>query len=570
LSSLLNEDSGVLDERNTKSEWAERAFDTMPGDKWIVLKVPQGNRGHVLCDFCDGDDLDDKKWMEGPFSQSLTLRELIEYQAGSNRERRRACTDNLLSKAHSRKSKELCVEDHRPDVGESSSGKAPNRSVEGARDERREEILQRQRAELQHYNDMKEEGSFKPSRKALRHARRNTDKTVKEGEDSTERKKRGPPEWVQSAGNQGMPSKQANPLEGKNKRMKNETRMDPGQPPARGVANSEQARSNEPSAPMVVPTVEAWPVLRPAGARKRRNKMSRRQREGLNPSCPRARERLVESNHERGQNGGVRRPAYIPRQDRPRTPKWKVGDNIKYYDARNRFSEGWGKIIAVIQPGIEGYSPDDGEYRYEIDTIYSVNQSSTGWVLEQHIKPVVKRSALPATDGARGNALHPLDHIGIDTCSALSVSTESGDFLCLDKSEAAVRSVSLGGIGGNESKVGGRGPLLIKTMDANGKMVFVVDPAGVYLKSSALQPRLRILGQQKMKEVGFNIQQNKFEDNLDYLVYKDTRMFKLDTKRGILLLKTNSVDKRERNSESINSTVDRIVSGENLDCCFTF
>jgi hypothetical protein len=107
-------------------------------------------------------------------------------------------------------------------------------------------------------------------------------------------------------------------------------------------------------------------------------------------------------------------------------------------------------------------------------------------------------------------------------------------------------------------------------MDANGKMVFVVDPAGVYLKSSALQPRLRILGQQKMKEVGFNIQQNKFEDNLDYLVYKDTRMFKLDTKRGILLLKTNSVDKRERNSESINSTVDRIVSGEDLDCCFTF
>jgi hypothetical protein len=131
-----------------------------------------------------------------------------------------------------------------------------------------------------------------------------------------------------------------------------------------------------------------------------------------------------------------------------------VGDNIKYYDARNRFSEGWGKITAVIQPGIEGYSPDDGEFRYEIDTIYCENQSSSGWVLEQHIKPVVKRSALPVTDGVRGNALHPLDHIGIDTCSALSVSTESGDFLFLDKSEAAVRSVSLGGIGGSESKVG--------------------------------------------------------------------------------------------------------------------
>ena len=73
-----------------------------------------------------------------------------------------------------------------------------------------------------------------------------------------------------------------------------------------------------------------------------------------------------------------------------------------------------------------------------------------------------------------------------------------------------------------------------------------------------------------MKAVGFNIQQNKFKDGLDYLVYKDTRMFQLDTKRGILLLKTNSIEEKERNSESINSAVDEIVSGNDLDCCFTF
>jgi hypothetical protein len=73
-----------------------------------------------------------------------------------------------------------------------------------------------------------------------------------------------------------------------------------------------------------------------------------------------------------------------------------------------------------------------------------------------------------------------------------------------------------------------------------------------------------------MKAVGFNIQQNKFGDNLDYLVYKDTKMFQLDTKRGILLLKTNPIDKNEMNSELINSAVDRIVSKKDLDCCFTF
>jgi hypothetical protein len=115
-------------------------------------------------------------------------------------------------------------------------------------------------------------------------------------------------------------------------------------------------------------------------------------------------------------------------------------------------------VTVVIQPGIEGYSPDDGEFRYEIDTIYCENQNSSGWVLKQHIKPVIKRSAMPMADAAKGKALHPLDYIGVDTCSAMSVSTEICDFLYLDKSEAAVRSVSLGGIGGNGSKVGAVDP----------------------------------------------------------------------------------------------------------------
>jgi hypothetical protein len=289
--------------------------------------------------------------------------------------------------------------------------------------------------------------------------------------------------------------------------------------------------------------------------------MSRRQREGLNPSCQQERERL-----EVRQN----RPAYIPRQDCPRTPKWKVGDNIKFYDAANRFREGWGMITAVIQPGIVGYSPDDGEYRYEIDTIYCENKNSSGWVLEKNIKPVIKRSAMPMSDEVRGSALHPLNYIGVDTCSAMSVSTEQSDFLYLDKSVAAVRSVSLGGVGGNGSVVMGRGPMLIKLHDRHGHVVFIVDPAGVYLKSSTSQSRLRILGQQRMKALGFNIQQNKFEDNLDYLVYKSSRMFHLETKRGILLLKTMLINQNERNSKSLNSAIDRIVSREDLNCCFTF
>ncbi len=100
LSFLLNSDSGVMDERNIdNNSWSTRnarAFDTMPGDEWLVLKIPQGNRSYVMCDFCDGDDLDGKQWLEGPFSQNLTLREMVEHRKGTTREKRSGTTTMIL------------------------------------------------------------------------------------------------------------------------------------------------------------------------------------------------------------------------------------------------------------------------------------------------------------------------------------------------------------------------------------------------------------------------------------------------------------------------------------------
>ena len=77
-------------------------------------------------------------------------------------------------------------------------------------------------------------------------------------------------------------------------------------------------------------------------------------------------------------------------------------------------------ITAVIQPGIEGYSLDDGEYRYEIDTIYVENQSNSGWIWEGHIKLDKRCSSMPISgevlpDYCGAGALHPLEYIGIDT-----------------------------------------------------------------------------------------------------------------------------------------------------------
>jgi hypothetical protein len=178
---------------------------------------------------------------------------------------------------------------------------------------------------------------------------------------------------------------------------------------------------------------------------------------------------------------------------------------------------------------------------------------------------------MPITNPHCGaEALHPLEYIGIDTCSAMAVSTESLDFLYLDRSEEAVRSVELNGVGGNDSTVGGQGPMVIKAVDTHGNEVILIDPAGVYLVSSLAQARLRIFGQQRLKSFGFYLQRNKFGDMEDYRVYKDSRMFKMETVRGILLLKTLPVNSEERCHNGLNSAVNRLLENKHENYCYTF
>ena len=54
-----------------------------------------------------------------------------------------------------------------------------------------------------------------------------------------------------------------------------------------------------------------------------------------------------------------------------------------------------------------------------------------------------------------------MEMVGIDTCSALSVSTRREDFLFLDSSKKAIHSVVLRGVGGSDAKIGGRGPIVV-------------------------------------------------------------------------------------------------------------
>ena len=180
----------------------------------------------------------------------------------------------------------------------------------------------------------------------------------------------------------------------------------------------------------------------------------------------------------------------------------------------------------------------------------------------------ISGEVLPDYCGA--GALHPLEYIGIDTCSAMAVSTELLDFLWIDNTKEAIKSVELNGVGGGSSLVGGRGPMVVKAVDTDGNEVVLIDPAGVYLVSSDVQARLRIFGQQRLKSFGFYLQQNKFGDMEDYLVYKDSRMFRMETVRGILLLKTTPVNSEERCSNKLDKFVNGLLENKHENYCYSF
>ena len=60
------------------------------------------------------------------------------------------------------------------------------------------------------------------------------------------------------------------------------------------------------------------------------------------------------------------------------------------------------------------------------------------------------------------DALHGMDTIGIDTDSGKSMSTRVADFLWIDVSKEAQDSIEITGVGGSDTDVGGREPLVVR------------------------------------------------------------------------------------------------------------
>ncbi len=177
--------------------------------------------------------------------------------------------------------------------------------------------------------------------------------------------------------------------------------------------------------------------------------------------------------------------------------------------------------------------PTELQYREEwTDIVYQVMLTSMGDV--NYESSIAKESDLrpslwgdPTTYSCMPSnidALRSMEVVGIDTCSALLVSTREEDFLFLDRSSQATGSVVLRGVGGSDAKIGGRGPMAVLAADDCGREIILIDPVGMYLAEAVDQANFRILGQQRLKRFGFDLVQNGEGDGKDHLIYKGGRV----------------------------------------------
>ncbi len=239
-------------------------------------------------------------------------------------------------------------------------------------------------------------------------------------------------------------------------------------------------------------------------------------------------------------------------------PKFRVGEIVRF--RRNRVpgeeDPPWkrGVVTERLHPGDPDNLWETQSFQYLVlsDQLDAKNKMEETWTGEENMEaladfPYVESKQKTVLVVSLLNTLHDLNYVGIDTCSAVSVSTERKDFAFVDDSREAKDSVILRGVGGENTVIGGRGPmvLVVQTKDANGDDVLVFDPSGVYLDQADQddsQARFRIFGQSRLKRAGLKIHQEKYEDGQDYLVYRRGEMeIPTETIDDIVAMKTSTV-----------------------------
>jgi len=182
-------------------------------------------------------------------------------------------------------------------------------------------------------------------------------------------------------------------------------------------------------------------------------------------------------------------------------------------------------------------------------------------------KKKVESSIMMAIKKKKGNSmmttpLHDMECVGVDTCSAKSISCNKDDFLDLELSEGKVKGDVLRGVGGT-SGVSGKGVMLLFAKDIEGKVKMIIEPKGIYLEKPPSQ--FRIIGQQKFKQKGVSLIQDHDDNGLDILKCKRSgSILPLEEGNGILLLRTFHHRPDEALKERIRSYVQKLKMENNF------
>ncbi len=83
-------------------------------------------------------------------------------------------------------------------------------------------------------------------------------------------------------------------------------------------------------------------------------------------------------------------------------------------------------------------------------------------------------------DNQEAEPLHDLTYVGIDTCSARSISCDPKDFIDLQMLSMRNNNDQLRGVGGGRS-VSGKGTLVFYAKDQDGKIEAIIEPRGFYI-----------------------------------------------------------------------------------------
>ncbi len=158
--------------------------------------------------------------------------------------------------------------------------------------------------------------------------------------------------------------------------------------------------------------------------------------------------------------------------------------------------------------------------------------------------------------------LHDLSCVGIDTCSARSISCNREDFIDLEIKPRTERQDHLQGVGGH-SGIAGKGCLVFYVQDREGNLIVLIEPRGFYLEKPTA--KFRILGQQRMKKKGVCVIQDYDDAGTDILKCKRSgTVLPLTEEDGLLLLQTISFKPEDELQQQIRRYVQELKLNDNF------